>query len=155
MSDDLVLRWTPGPRDYWAAYVRTPVVLIGLVVLGYVTVQAIVDISTGYAAVGIGLLAIESVFVGSVVAYRARRFPRQPMREVGVSTGEDGLRIDVGPTPRTVDWANLHASGHPIGILVRDGATPVVLIPWRAFQNRDRARAFMDLVNSNARGGVE
>ena len=125
-----------------------------IAIVGYVAVQGAADVFSGFPLIGVFLLLIGPVLFGLLLAKRGREISRRPVRDVVLTATDDGLRVDAGSAQTTYDWRDLEASDHRLGILVKNSVGPIVMIPWRAFSDRRKADAFIEVIRAHASSGA-
>ena len=148
-NDAARIAWHPNAGDWWALYRATPAFWVAAIVVGCFTFQGVLDIATGYAAIGLLLLAIGAIPYGLLIWLRRRQALRRWPSEIVVTPGEAGLQVDAGPAHVVHEWASLSVRQTSSMIVIVDGSRrPVVTITVRAFATQEQRRGFLDLVRN-------
>ena len=98
-----------------------------------------------FAAILVVLIASSFVIVPKMMFRRAQL--RLPM---AVDACDDGLTIIAGPKARTIAWGDVAAVEHGARVIIVRHGEEALIVPRRAFRNRERERDFVALLERHA-----
>ena len=129
------LRKRPQPA------VAAIVLACALAYLTVATTGATRVIVLGLAATLVALVVASFVVVPKMMFRRASL--RVPM---AVDACDEGLTIIAGPKARTIAWGDVVRVEHGARVIIVRHGEEALIVPRRAFRNRDRERDFVELL---------
>ncbi len=124
---------------------RADLALALLVVTGGVFVALRVTAGVTRVIVGTVAAAIVIVVVSAFVVVPKLMFRRSALRvPMAVDASNEGLTIIAGTDARTIEWEACERVEHGARVIVIHHGKEALIVPRRAFRNRERERAFVE-----------
>ena len=110
-------------------------------------------ITTGVTRVLVIVLASSLVLLlaSAFVVVPKMMFRRAQLKlPMAVDASDDGLTIIAGPKARTIAWGDIASVEHGARVIIVHHGEEALIVPRRAFRNRDRERDFVALLEHYA-----
>jgi antitoxin (DNA-binding transcriptional repressor) of toxin-antitoxin stability system len=123
----------------------TIVLVVGLAVAMRLTSGSMRVILAAMVAAVVLLVASSFVIVPKMM------FRRGPLRvPMGVDASDEGLTIIAGMSARTLAWDDIVRVEPGARVIIVHHGEEALIVPRRAFRNRDRERAFVEMLARHA-----